>query len=56
MVHSGLQFGGKPIESIKQEQEAKLLIISHLALGPQGLGEHGFCFLEGISAGKNHLL
>lgn len=42
LTHSGLQFGGVPKNSGKQEHEGDSLITLHSALGPQGLGWHGF--------------
>lgn len=42
LTHSGLQFGGIPINSDRQEQEGVLLITWHTAFGPQGDGWQGF--------------
>lgn len=41
LIHSGLQFGGDPIYSCKQEHEGESLITLHSELGPHGLGLHG---------------
>ena len=40
-MHSGLQFGGFPINSWRQEQDAWSFIALHCAFGPQGDGRHG---------------
>lgn len=42
LTHSGLQNGGEPKKSGKQEQEGEPLISLQTALGPQGDGMHGF--------------
>lgn len=41
-IHWGLQFGGLPMNSFKQEQDGVLLITWHCEFGPQGLGWQGF--------------
>jgi hypothetical protein len=41
LTHSGLQFGGAPINSGKQEHDGKLFTTRHCALGPQGDGSQG---------------
>lgn len=41
IMHSGLQVGGLPIYSGRQEQTAWLLKSRHWLLGPHGDGEHG---------------
>lgn len=41
-IHSGLQFGGEPIKSIRQEQDGLSLTTLHSAFGPQGDGWQGF--------------
>lgn len=41
-THSGLQFGGKPWYSGKQEHVLCPFDIRHWLLGPQGDGWHGF--------------
>lgn len=41
VIHSGLQLGGVPIKSGKQEQEGESLIILQAEFGPQGDGSHG---------------
>jgi len=40
-MHSGLQFGGDPINSAKHEQEGVSPFTWHCELGPQGDGTHG---------------
>lgn len=42
LTHSGLQFGGDPINCGKHEQEGLSLITWHWAFGPHGDGWHGF--------------
>lgn len=41
-MHSGLQFGGDPINSFRHEQDGESPIGRHSELGPQGEGSHGF--------------
>lgn len=41
LVHSGLQFGGTPINSGIQEQEGESLILWQIELGPHGDGSQG---------------
>lgn len=41
-MHSGLQPGGDPINSGKQEQTAWLLTSRHRLFGPHGFGAQGF--------------
>lgn len=41
LTHSGLQFGGCPTNSGKQEQDGLSPIGLHKALGPQGFGWQG---------------
>lgn len=48
LIHSGLQFGGFPVNSGKQEQEGEPFISLHIEFGPQGDGIHGLMF-KGIS-------
>lgn len=43
LIHSGLQLGGEPVNSGKQEHDGELLITWHCAFGPQGDGSQGFC-------------
>ena len=50
LTHSGLQFGGIPINSGRQEHEGALLIIWHRALGPHGDGWQGFTGISGCFA------
>lgn len=40
-MHSGLQFGGDPLNSGKQEQDGKSPTALHIEFGPQGFGEQG---------------
>lgn len=42
LMHSGLQFGGDPINSGKQEHEGDPLISLHCAFGPHGEGTQEF--------------
>jgi len=51
-MHSGLQFGGDPMNSGKQEQDGVSPFTWHCELGPQGDGTHGFPTGSG-SATKN---
>lgn len=41
LLHSGLQFGGIPMNSLRQEQEGLLFSTRHWAFGPQGDGWQG---------------
>lgn len=41
LIHSGLQFGGMPENSGRQEHDGELLSTWHWELGPQGDGWHG---------------
>lgn len=38
LTHSGRQFGGEPINSVKHEQEGEPFIFLHCEFGPQGVG------------------
>lgn len=42
LIHSGLQFGGEPINSDKQEQDGESPWTLHWEFGPQGDGTQGF--------------
>lgn len=42
MIHSGLQLGGVPVNSGRQEHEGAPPILRHCELGPHGEGMHGF--------------
>lgn len=53
ITHSGLQFGGVPINSDKQEQTAWSLMFWHLLFGPQTGVLQGSCSL---SVAKNNEL
>lgn len=44
IVHSGLQFGGLPIYSAKQEHDGEPPMSRHCEFGPQGDGRQGFRF------------
>ncbi len=48
-THSGLQSGGAPWYSGKQEQTACPFLSTHLLFGPQGEGLHGLTGVGGIS-------
>lgn len=48
-MHSGLQLGGEPVYSGKQEQDGEPFISLHWAFGPQGDGMHG---LSGSTTGS----
>lgn len=50
LIHSGLQFGGEPINSRRQEQDGEAPFTLHTALGPQGEGLHGFMGTGGTFA------
>lgn len=52
MIHSGLQFGGDPINSAKHEQEGVSPLTWHWDLGPHGEGTQGFPTGNGTSAAK----
>ena len=53
LTHSGLQLGGTPRKSGKQEQDGVSPEILHCELGPHGEGMHGFCGgCVGASAAK----
>lgn len=43
LMHSGLQFGGTPMNSVKHEQAGDSPLTMHCELGPHGDGIHGFC-------------
>lgn len=49
-THSGLQFGGDPVYSGRQEQTACPLILRHWLFGPHGDGLHGLTG-SGVTAG-----
>ena len=54
LTHSGLQFGGLPINSGKQEQEYALFTTSHLLLSPHGDGTQGLMGIgDSIAVRKN---
>lgn len=42
LTHSGLQLGGAPIKSGRQEHEGDSPDTLHCEFGPQGDGSHGF--------------
>lgn len=48
-THSGLQLGGAPINSLKQEQDGEAPLGRHSAFGPQGDGWHGLTGSAGFS-------
>jgi len=50
LTHSGLQFGGEPINSGKQEHDGDSPCTLHWEFGPQGDGIQGFPTGWGISA------
>lgn len=50
LIHSGLQFGGDPMNSGRQEHDGDSPITLHWALGPQGDGSHGFTSFTGMSS------
>lgn len=50
LTHSGLQFGGEPIKSGKQEHDGDWPWTLHCEFGPQGDGTQGFPTGCGISA------
>lgn len=47
LIHSGLQFGGDPINSGIQLQEGECPITWHSALGPHGDGSQRFIGVSG---------
>lgn len=50
LTHSGLQLGGSPINSGKQEHEYALFTTSHLLLSPHGDGTQGLMGVGGSAA------
>lgn len=50
VIHSGLQFGGEPINSGKQEHDGDSPLTLHWEFGPQGDGTQGLPTYCGISA------
>lgn len=52
LIHSGLQFGGEPKNSGKQEHEGELFETLHSEFGPQGDGRQGFPVSSGRSLAK----
>lgn len=50
LMHSGLQAGGEPMKSGRQEQEGESLMTWHWELGPQGEGRHRSIGVGGLSA------
>lgn len=50
LIHSGLQSGGLPIKSGRQEHEGALFATSHLLLNPHGDGMHGLTGTGGSAA------
>lgn len=50
LTHSGLQFGGEPINSDKQEHDGDCPWTLHWEFNPQGDGIQGFPIGWGISA------
>lgn len=46
-MHSGLQFGGLPINSFKQAHDGELPTSLQMELGPHGDGSQGFTFSIG---------
>lgn len=50
LVHSGLQFGGDPINSARHLQSALSPFSVHWELGPHGDGRHGLTFTGGVFA------
>lgn len=51
-MHSGLQFGGLPINVGTQEHDGELPISRHSAFGPHGDGIQGF-LMSGTESSKN---
>lgn len=52
LIHSGLQFGGVPMNSGLQEHDGELLITWQIAFGPHGDGWQGLIGCTGSSAFK----
>lgn len=52
LIHSGLQFGGVPINSGKQEHEGESLMTLHSAFEPHGDGWQGFVWIVMGSSSK----
>lgn len=50
LMHSGLQFGGDPMNSGRHEQEGESPATLHIELGPQGEGSQGLIITNGTSA------
>lgn len=50
LIHSGLQFGGEPMNSAKQEHDGDWPWTLHWEFGPQGDGTQGFPIGRGVSA------
>lgn len=50
LTHSGLQFGGEPINSARQLQEGESPLTWHSELGPQGDGWQGFAGTTGTTS------
>lgn len=48
-THSGRQFGGDPIYSLRQEHDGESPTGRHSAFGPHGEGLHGFVGSAGLS-------
>lgn len=53
LTHSGLQFGGAPINSGRQEHAGDSPAALHSELGPQGEGWHGLICTGGGSSATN---
>lgn len=47
LTHSGLQLGGVPMKSDKQEQEGDWLFSRQIEFGPQGFGSQALIGVEG---------
>lgn len=56
LTHSGLQFGGDPINSAKHEQEGESPWTLHWEFGPHGDGMQGLPTGWGISAAINSIV
>lgn len=56
ITHSGLQFGGMPINSDWQVQTAWSLFSRHIELGPHGDGVHGFTGVGAKEKTKNRII
>jgi hypothetical protein len=52
LVHSGLQFGGEPKNSGRQEQDGKSSVTRHSEFGPQGDGKQGLIITGVVNALK----